>query len=66
MEFLIIDEISMVGYDTFKWVHLRLQQIKNNNFPFGGVNVLVFGDLYQLPPVTETAVYKVPKNFQIV
>ena len=62
LEFLIIDEISKVGYDTFKWVHLRLQQIKQNNLPFGGVNVLLFGDLCQLPPVSESAIYKTPKN----
>ena len=34
-----------------KFIHLRLQEIKSNNLPFGGVNVIIVGDLYQLKPV---------------
>lgn len=32
-------------------IHLRLQGFKNNSLLFGGINVLVFGDIMQLPPV---------------
>lgn len=36
--FLIIDEISLVSYDMFNLINLRLQELKNNNEHFGGVN----------------------------
>ena len=52
IKWLIIDEISVVSYRTLRNIHLRLQEYKNNELLFGGVNVLLFGDLLQLPPVT--------------
>ncbi|PZC74948.1 hypothetical protein B5X24_HaOG206881 [Helicoverpa armigera] len=51
VNWLIIDEISMVSYEHLRMIHLRLQEFKNNQKLFGGVNVLVFGDIFQLPPV---------------
>ena len=50
-EILIIDEISMVSKELFAYVHWRLQQIKGNKKPFGGMSVLAVGDFYQLPPI---------------
>lgn len=50
-EILIIDEVSMVSKELFAYVHWRLQQIKGNLRPFGGMSVLAVGDFYQLPPV---------------
>ena len=50
---IIIDEISIVSYETFVMIHQRLNDIKNvscDSF-FGGLNVIALGDLYQLPPV---------------
>lgn len=55
INWVIIDEISMVPYLTLRNIHLRLQQYKQNNTVFGGVNVLLFGDLMQLPPVSKVA-----------
>lgn len=46
---VILDEISMVSFQTLRMVSLRLGEIKNNDLPFGGLNVLLFGDLLQLP-----------------
>lgn len=51
LDVLIIDEISMVRGDLLDMVNLTLQHYKGNKKPFGGVQVLFFGDLYQLPPV---------------
>lgn len=51
IKWLIIDEISMVSYENLRIIHLRLQEFKNNDKLFGGVNILVFGDIMQLPPV---------------
>jgi len=51
LELLIIDEISMVRADTIDYIDRVLKFIKGNILPFGGVQILMIGDLYQLPPV---------------
>lgn len=48
---VVIDEISMVRADLMDAIDYRLRQARHNNLPFGGVQVVMFGDLYQLPPV---------------
>lgn len=48
---LIIDEISMVRADYLDLISHRLQRVKLNNKPFGGLQVVVVGDFYQLPPI---------------
>ena len=52
LEVLVIDEISMVRADLFDQMSLFLQLARRSRLPFGGVRVLMFGDLLQLPPVT--------------
>ncbi len=51
---LIIDEISMVRADIFDHIDLFLRKNREDNRPFGGVQVIIFGDLFQLPPVVAT------------
>ena len=51
LECLIIDEISMVRADLLDMVDIRLRAAKENDLPFGGVQLIMFGDLYQLPPI---------------
>ncbi len=51
MEVLIIDEISMVRADMMDAIDIFLRNNRENRAPFGGVQVLLFGDLFQLPPV---------------
>ena len=51
LEILIIDEVSMVRCDVMDMVDLTLQHYKGNKKPFGGIQVILFGDLFQLPPV---------------
>ena len=53
LDTLIIDEISMVRCDLLDMVDYTLQLYKGNNKPFGGIQVILSGDLYQLPPVVE-------------
>lgn len=51
LEVLIIDEISMVSSNTMVRLDNVLQHVMKNNQPFGGLQVIFTGDLYQLPPV---------------
>ena len=51
LNILIIDEISMVRCDVLDMVDHSLRRIKGNRKPFGGIQVIFFGDLFQLPPV---------------
>lgn len=52
---IIIDEISMVRADLFDGIDLVLKKAKKNDLPFGGVQMILFGDLAQLPPVVTRA-----------
>jgi ATP-dependent DNA helicase PIF1 len=51
MEVLIIDEISMVRAEMMDHIDRFLRINRENAEPFGGVQLVVFGDLFQLPPV---------------
>ena len=52
LELIIIDEISMVRADVLDHINDELQRIRRNSEPFGGVQLLMIGDLQQLPPIT--------------
>lgn len=57
VEVVIIDEISMVRSDLFWAVDYRLRQVsqgKSKKLPFGGKQVILVGDFYQLPPVMKS------------
>jgi hypothetical protein len=49
---LIIDEVSMLHHFRFDLVNKVLQNMKGNPRPFGGVQVVLCGDFFQLPPVS--------------
>ncbi len=49
---LIIDEVSMLHHFRFDLVNKVLQHMKGNAKPFGGVQVVLCGDFFQLPPVS--------------
>ncbi len=55
LEYLVIDEISMVRADLMDSMDLTLKKIKRSQEFFGGVQVIVLGDLYQLPPVLRSS-----------
>lgn len=51
IDVLIVDEISMVRSDVFQGINKFLQMNRGDHSPFGGVRVILFGDLFQLPPI---------------
>ncbi len=53
MNLLIIDEISMVRADLLDSVDTALRRLRRSRQPFGGVQLLMIGDLHQLPPVVK-------------
>ena len=57
LKLLIIDEVSMVSPELFSSMDLILRGFKGTDAPFGGVQVVISGDFFQLPPVS-----KVPKD----
>lgn len=48
---LVIDEISMVAPDLLDAIDILARQARRNNEPFGGIQVVAIGDMFQLPPV---------------
>lgn len=54
VELLVIDEISMVRCDVMDAIDTILKSVRRKyDVPFGGVQLLCIGDLYQLPPVAQ-------------
>lgn len=53
LDLLVIDEISMVRADLLDAIDAALRRYKNHNLPFGGVQLLMIGDLQQLAPVVK-------------
>ena len=58
IKIIIVDEFSMVGGRLLRFMHLRLQEVCGNQLPFGGMNVLMCGDLYQLKPVRDCWIFE--------
>ncbi|MCB0703669.1 MAG: AAA family ATPase [Saprospiraceae bacterium] len=58
LEVLVIDEISMVRADLLDNIDWFLRVNRDDDRPFGGVQLALFGDLFQLPPVVASAVEK--------
>ena len=64
-KWLIIDEIGMVGGSTWGWLSRRLMEVQtcgnwNAEDPLGGMNVIILGDIMQLPPVKDNLVFNWP------
>lgn len=53
IETLVIDEVSMVRADLMDCVDEFLRKVRKSGQPFGGVQMCMIGDLYQLPPVVK-------------
>tara|TARA_R100000027_G_scaffold54802_4_gene43923 strand:+ start:16565 stop:17857 length:1293 start_codon:yes stop_codon:yes gene_type:complete len=56
-ETLLIDEISMLPGRVLNYLEFHFRQLRENPFPFGGIQLIVVGDFLQLPPVSKSGVY---------
>jgi hypothetical protein len=66
LKLIIIDEVSLVNADMLYQIHFRLStEIFQNNLPFGGVSLVVLGDLMQLRPVTGNFVFALTSNHKL-
>lgn len=64
LELLIIDEVSMVRSDTLDAIDTVLRYIRRKPYrPFGGVQVLFIGDLFQLPPVIPDDQWRILREY---
>ena len=54
-DLLIIDEISMMTAELFDKLNELGKKIRSNKKPFGGIQLLLVGDFFQLPPVTKSS-----------
>jgi len=63
LELLIIDEISMVRADLLDAIDFILKRIRKNSNPFGGVQLLVIGDLFQLSPVVKQNIEPILRQY---
>lgn len=63
MDLLIVDEVSMVRCDTLDAIDLVLRTVRRNRQPFGDVQVMLIGDVHQLPPVAKDAEWSVLRSY---
>jgi ATP-dependent exoDNAse (exonuclease V) alpha subunit len=57
VDYLIIDEVSMIGCRLLLEIHEALCEAKESSLPFGGIHIIFVGDFAQLPPVGDTKLY---------
>lgn len=64
LELLIIDEISMVRCDTLDVIDRILRVFRKKPYlPFGGVQVILIGDTFQLPPIAKFEQWEILKHY---
>ncbi|MEF2175650.1 MAG: AAA family ATPase [Candidatus Absconditabacteria bacterium] len=60
LDMIILDEISMVSPDTLDFIDLICKKFKQSNLPFGGVQMVLVGDLFQLSPIINSEDRQLP------
>lgn len=64
VDLLIIDEVSMLRADVLDAIDFRMRAVRQNRREsFGGAQVLLIGDLYQLPPVVKDEEWRVMQRY---
>lgn len=62
-DILIIDEVSMMSQHMFELLDFLGKNVRRNTRPFGGIQIIMFGDFFQLPPVSKDATDNLRKNY---
>jgi hypothetical protein len=57
IQFIIIDEISMVGCILLTMMHIKLHRLKCNILLFGGIKIMFMGNFFQFPLINDTPLY---------
>lgn len=63
LDLLVIDEISMVRCDLLDAIDMELRKYRDRDKPFGGVQLLLIGDLQQLAPVAKESEWALLKDY---
>jgi hypothetical protein len=63
MDTLIIDEVSMVRCDMLDVIDFVLRTVRRNSLPFGDAQILLFGDMHQLPPVVKEEDWNILESY---
>jgi hypothetical protein len=63
MDLLIIDEVSMLRADVLDAIDMVLRHVRANRHTFGGAQLLLIGDVHQLPPVVKDAEWEILKTY---
>ena len=64
LDLLIIDEVSMLRADVLDAIDFRMRSVRQNRYQsFGGAQVLLIGDLFQLPPVVKDDEWRVMQRY---
>ena len=58
IDILIIDEVSLMSDKFLECLEYVLRKVRRIDLPFGGINVIMVGDFYQLPPVEDDYCFK--------
>jgi len=54
LKVLVIDEVSMISPELFRTIDKILRKFKGSRKPFGGVQLVLSGDFFQLPPISKS------------
>ncbi len=66
LELLIVDEISMVRADVLDAIDTILKSVRRTpHLPFGGVQLLFIGDMFQLPPVVKDEEWQILQDYYL-
>lgn len=66
ISYLIIDEKSIISLAQLKMIESRLSQALPRSRPFGGMNIVLCGDFFQLPPVSGSALFVIPAETRLL
>lgn len=65
VDYLFVNEVSMIGCRLMLKISEALNDAKQNNLPFGGINIVFAGDFAQLPPVGDARLFSKINTYEV-